>query len=165
MKLAFIAAAVLLTTAAPAIARPHYTDPGMQIAPASAGRAYCGKRAQGKSHNTALNEAIRQNTTRAFGGQQHISSSPGRAGRADEIQFASLVGQWCPKADNLDWIDRMSGYRPRLRTSAINAPQAGQRLTYATPLPTVSEKRADCSAKVSAAPRADRLRVLMSECR
>ena len=109
MKLSFLAAAALIATAAPAIARPHYKDPGLQIAPASAARAYCGKRAQGKSHNAALNEAIRQNTTRAFGGEQHIVASAGRAGRADEIDFASQVGEYCPKRDNLDWVERMTG--------------------------------------------------------
>ena len=158
-------AVVLLMAGAPAFAGPHYKDPGMQISPASAASAYCAKRRLGQSHNAALNQAIRQNTTKAFGGEQHIVASAGRAGRGDEMQMAGHAAAWCPEKADRGWVQRWTGYSMPRANSSKPAPLK-KRLTYAKPaIKPASVVRAECASNLQAVPTSQRLSVLMSACK
>jgi len=168
MQFTLIATA-LIATAAPAVARPHFTDPGMQIKPASAASAYCAKRRNGKSHHAALNEAVQENTTTAFGGEAHMQATPGRAGRSDQIEMARNAVSWCPKKVDRTWALRWAGIKiPRIRSSSARSAEpapAAQPLTYLEPaVKPSSAKRKDCSNKLNDVPVDQRLSVLMTKC-
>ena len=126
MKLAFIAAAVLLTTAAPAIAEQKPT-------PADIGREACRIHESGIPLPRAMQIATSSNMAAAV----RLSM----ATTTDE--FVQIIHGETARACSNAWDAHVKAVKGELRLAA----------------------RTECSAKVSAAPRADRLRVLMSECR
>ena len=158
MKFQLFAAVVLLAaTAAPAQAK--------ELDPEVTAQRYCMLRDAGVNHNRAWQRATEYGTSKVYrGGDKVISVRSGSAGREDVWLTHHRIKQLCgDQANKGQTIPRTRFNTPPQRPVPVRIVHSEQQLK-AQRLAVIAQQRQACSQVVSNAPRAERLKVMMSGC-
>ena len=158
MKFQLFAAVVLLAaTAAPAQAK--------ELDPEVTAQRYCMLRDAGVNHNRAWQRATEYGTSKVYrGGDKVISVRAGSAGREDVWLTHHRIKQLCgDQANKGQTTPRTRFNTPPQRPVPVRIVPSEKQLK-AQRLAVITQKRNACSQVVSSAPRAERLKVLMSGC-
>ena len=153
----FAAVAILAAAALPAQAK--------ELMPEVTAQRYCMLRDAGVNHNRAWQRATEYGTSKVYrGGDKVISVRAGSAGREDVWLTHHRIKQLCgDQANKGQTIPRTRFNTPPQRPVPVRVVPSEQQLK-AQRLAVIAQQRQACSQMVSSAPRAERLKVMMSGC-
>ena len=152
-------AAVVLVAAAASPAQAQELDPEVTA------QRYCMLRDAGVNHNRAWQRATEYGTSKVYrGGDKVISVRAGSAGREDVWLTHHRIKQLCgDQANKGQTTPRTRLNTPPQRPVPVQIVPSEKQLK-AQRLAVVTQQRKACSQVVSSAPRAERLKIMMSGC-